>query len=288
VRSLGIDVGGSSVKVALIDGQKESHAKSGGYRTPDRSELIDCVREAIFGLNVDLDFSVPVGLCLPGRRASTGDRIETSLNLPCLNDWVFADLLESVLGWCPARYRVVSDIAAAAHDIVRSADLRGRVLVLAIGTGVGMALLEDGELCSIGSRGIGHIGQIDVGRIGDSDRLNADGSRNTLESFVGLASLLDRFPGHSDAQIAGKLGQLTMGDPFMMALVHALRIAHAIYVPRTIVIAGGVGLALRGRSGEIKAAVSDALTTLADPDWSLVFGDSLYHAASGAARLADV
>lgn len=286
MRALGIDIGGSSVKAALIDGDQRRTARSHSYIRPDRDTLSGAIREAVSTFALSYDNAIPVGLCLPGRRAPGGDRIERSFNLPCLEGWAFGDLLVSALDFEPCSFRVISDIHAAAHDIVHSRSLRGRVAVISIGTGVGMSLLEDGAACSIGGRGIGHIGQLDVGRIDDEDRLSPDGARNTLESFIGLAALRRQFPGAQDAEIVERVRTLPDDDACIESLVRALRIMHAIYVPDVILLTGGFGTLLNDRGERIHTLVSDGLTRLANPSWTLGFGDSLYHAALGAARLA--
>lgn len=286
MRSLGIDIGGTSVKVALRDGALTNTARSEQYRCPDRASLIDALRGAIGLIDSSIDSSVPLGLCLPGRLNESETAIERSLNLPCLEGWLFDDLLRSVLGFRPACFRVVSDMCATTHEIVRSQGLEGRVAVLAIGTGVGLGVYEHGQMCSIGSRGIGHIGQIDVGRIGEADVVGRDGSLNTLESYVGLPALRSRLGGANEEELLRFMGSLPSEDPALRALVHAMRVVHAIYVPDAIVLAGGVGLALQPSGEAIRDRVNEGLTSLANPNWSLGFADSLYHAASGAAMLA--
>ncbi|MEZ6163803.1 MAG: ROK family protein [Phycisphaerales bacterium] len=286
MRALGIDIGGSSVKAALIDGDEHRTARSEGYIRPDRDTLIRAIRETVGGFELSHDEAIPVGLCLPGRRAPSGDRIERSFNLPCLEGWAFRDLLGLSLDFEPLGFRIVSDIDATAHDIVQSRSLEGRVAVVSIGTGIGMSLIEDGSVCVIGGRGIGHIGQMDVGRIGDEDRLSPDGAKNTLELFVGLAAMRRRFSGVHDAEIVERVRTLPDDDACIVALVRALRIVHAIYVPDVIVLAGGFGMLLNDRGERIQGLISHGLTRLANPNWELGFGDSLHHAALGAARLA--
>ena len=284
--ALGIDIGGSSVKVALHDGAVIQTARSASYQRPDRETLASAIGDAIGSLDAPNDPSIRVGLCLPGRHDEAGSAIECSFNLPCLEGWAFGALLRSALGFDPARWRVVSDVHAATIDIVRSKGLDGRVAVIAIGTGVGLGVCEQGQMCSIGSRGIGHLGQVDVGRLGDEDQVAPSGAINTLESYIGLPALRARHGADDEQELMRFIASLPAEDPTMRALVAGLRGVHAIYVPDTIVLAGGVGLAMEGSGGAIHARVSDGLTTLANPDWSLRFADSLYHAASGAAMLA--
>lgn len=286
MRSLGIDIGGSSIKVALKDGQAVRTARSVGYTCPSRETLIEAFAGAINTLGESVDPSIPVGLCLPGKQSETGDRVVLSLNLPCLNDWGFEDLLRSMLGSIPERYRVVSDIQATAADLGASSASVGRVAVIAIGTGVGFTMMEDGQILSIGSRGVGHLGQLDVGPCGQDDRFDASGARNSLESYVGIRAIRERVGSEDEDVLLSHVRGMCGDDPLLLALVRALRTIHAIHAPDTIILAGGVGIALQLHHDLIVRLVSDGLTPLAVPDWQLLFGESLFHAASGAARFA--
>lgn len=286
MRALGIDIGGSSVKAALLDGELVTSARSAGYSNPSREGLIHAVQEAVHLLGEPVDQFTPVSLCLPGKQNATGYRVVHSINLPCLNDWVFSEMLGSMLGFQPEQARFVSDIHATAIDLVSRHELNGRVGIIAIGTGVGFVMCEDGQVLKLGSRGVGHFGQLDVGRCDETDRIGPGGVRNPLEAFVGIRAIRDRLGTGDESAILAHLESFPDEDPCMRALVRAMRVVHAIHTPDTIVLAGGVGIALRSRRDAIRSLVNDGLTTLANPDWRLMFGDSLYHAAVGAARLA--
>lgn len=284
--ALGIDIGGSSVKVTMLDHGEAKLARSESYRQPDREKLASAIRVAVDQLETQIKASLPIGLCLPGRQNASGECVEHAVNLPCLEGWVFNDLLRTALGFEPSAISIVSDIHAASIDLMHTLQLSGRSAVVAIGTGVGLGVLEDGRMLSIGSGGIGHIGQIDVGRLDEQDHIAPDGALNTLESYIGLTALRARFGELSEAELAERLESLSADDPIIRALVQALRIVHAIYRPDSIVLAGGIGIVLPRNQGLIYSKVNDRLTKLARSGWSLQFGDSLHHAASGAARLA--
>lgn len=286
MNALGIDIGGTSVKLALHDGTVTRTTRSEHYERPNRELLTRIIRNTFDSLGEPIDRSIRVGLCLPGKQDESGEAINRSFNLPCLEGWSFGELVRSALGFDPSHCCVVSDIHATTVDVARTQGLDGRIAVIAIGTGVGLGVCELGKMCSIGSQGIGHLGQIDVGRIGDEDHVAPDGSMNTLESYIGLPALRARLGEGDENDLMVFIQSLPPEHPVMRALIRALRVVHAIYVPDTIVLAGGVGLALHSSGGAIHARVSDGLTTLANPDWSLLFADSLYHAASGAATLA--
>ena len=280
--SLGIDIGGSSVKVCLLDGEMCTTARSTGYTNPTREVLSEAIEEAVALLG-DVSAS-SVGLCLPGKQSVDGESIDVSVNLPCLNGWAFDELLASALGYVPENYSVVSDVQAAGEDFMCAHKCSGRTAINAIGTGVGLAAFDDDEPIGIGNRGIGHLGMMDMGRLGACDLVAPDGSKDTLESYIGTRAMELRFPGVEPKDLPEAIGTLSMNEPSMQALVRAIRIVHAIYGPDQVVLMGGVGIAMKPLRSELDLAIRDGLTSLAKTDWRLMFGDSAYHAARGAAR----
>lgn len=282
--ALGIDIGGTSVKACLIDGDRFITAQSPVYTHPSRDELCLAIQAALSSIG-DRVFD-SVGLCLPGKRSSDNRSIERSVNLPCINGWLFDDLLLSALGTIPCRQRIVSDIDAAGSDYVLAHGCTGRSAIIAIGTGVGLCVVDEGQIVGIGKRGIGHLGLMDMGRLSDVDRVANDGSVNTLESFVGARAIADQFPNLAPDQLAHVLCAIPFDEPFMKALIRAVRIVHAIYVPDRVVLMGGVGIALSSLHDELDHAIREGLTSLASPNWTLAFGDDAFHSARGAARLA--
>lgn len=286
MRSLGIDIGGSSIKVALHDERGVQTAQSVGYANPSREVLCDAFADSIGTLGSGIGPNMPIGLCVPGKQNARGDRVKHSFNLPCLNDWFFEELLHAVLGFVPSQHRVVSDIHATAFDLAMRSGAQGRIAVVAIGTGVGFAMIEDGHILSVGLRGVGNLGQLDVGRCDTHDRVGASGTLNPLESYVGVRALREREGCEDEDAVISHIRQMTVSDPFLRALTRALQTVHAIHTPDTMILAGGIGIALRAQHELLVRCVNEGLTKLAARDWELRFGESLFHAASGAARLA--
>jgi len=281
---LGIDIGGTSVKVCLLDGERSHTGRSDMYTNPSREMLVNAIRVAIGQLPSAITRTMPIGLCLPGKRSQDDRSIERSVNIPSLNGWAFDDLLRAACGELPEQYAVMSDVRAAGKDYVCTHRCDGRVAIVAIGTGVGLAVFDSGLPVGIGDRGIGHLGMMDMGRIGRCDVVGPDGSKNTLESYIGARVIERRFPGVDSAELSQAIETMGMDEPFMTAIVRMIRVIHAIYVPDQVVLMGGVGIALSTRGNELRAVVNDGLTSLAQSDWKLMFGDSPYHAARGAAR----
>jgi polyphosphate glucokinase len=152
VAVLGVDIGGSSVKAALVDlvdgrvVDGELHEVPTPQPAPPAA-LAAAVREAV-GLVVAAaggGVDGPVGCTFPGRLRS-GSSL-TAVNLD--ESWVGerpADHIERAVG---RPFHVVNDADAAGMAELRfgaGRDRHGVVVVVTLGTGVGSALFVDGEL----------------------------------------------------------------------------------------------------------------------------------------------
>ncbi|MBX3321707.1 MAG: ROK family protein [Phycisphaeraceae bacterium] len=279
--ALGIDIGGSSIKLALIDHHAPiTIAASDHYNQPSPDQLTAHLARAATRLPIPPDITA-IGICLPGIMAPDGIRIERSVNLPALQGTNLPDLIAHVTT-SPAPRRIFTDAHAAAFGYWSEHPLPDRLFALSLGTGVGACVLDNGQQLLVTARSSGHFGQIDVGPCDDPQPIGPDGGHNSLEAYIGLPALHARY----GSALAGHLTTLTAADPPLRALVRALRIAHAIYRPQHIALLGGLGLQLAPHRDAIKAAVDEHLTCIADPAWSLHTAESSHHAAIGAARLA--
>jgi hypothetical protein len=262
VPSLGIDIGGTSVKAALVDQDKLHTARSFEYQLPDREQLKRAVREAVDQLAQHGCALDSVGLCLPGRQDEACTRVVESVNLPCLDGWVFDELLEDCLGFAPSSYRVVSDIYATGFDLIRSHELVGRVAVFAIGTGVGLMIFDDGV--PVKSKQYQGFGQ----RFRFEDK--------PLEDCIGVRPLRFFAESCDERKVDSFVRACPAGHEFLRAVMGAVEWIAAQAKPDVVLFAGGVGLAIESRRDELGAAAG----------CEIGFGSSLYHAASGAALLA--
>lgn len=146
MKILGIDIGGSAVKGALVDTKKgelitERHRIETDHKlTPkEMAEVIKTIAE-------HFDWKGPIGVGFPG--VIHGPVIRTSANLHA--DFCGCDavkLFGEATG-CPVS--LVNDADAAGLAEIRfgaGSDVSGTVLMLTLGTGVGSALFHNGRLC---------------------------------------------------------------------------------------------------------------------------------------------
>jgi predicted NBD/HSP70 family sugar kinase len=277
---LGIDIGGTSVKLAAVEnGRTLWTGQSLFYTRPTTEQLIDAMRAAASGRVNSIDVA---GLCVPGLYDKRKRTITLSVNVPGLMNIVLDELVARALGPGIKQLKIINDAVATATDVIRTRGLRGRVLSIAIGTGVGMGVLDDGVPLFIEGASPGHIGQVDCS-IEAEPVIGPDGGAGSLEGYLGVPALVQRY-----GSMEQFFQRVTVNDAPIRALVRAVRICHAIYRPHHVLIVGGVGTRLAKLIPQMKRAVDTNLTSVARNDWTLSAGDSDFHAALGAAHLAAV
>jgi predicted NBD/HSP70 family sugar kinase len=192
-----------------------------------------------------------------------------------------ADLVRDGVGRTD-RLIVANDSNAAAWDIYTARRLTGRLLVIVLGTGVGMSVMDERGPLAVDGESPGHIGQMDVSVEGHPV-IGPDGGAGSLEGYVGAAALAERYGPSGDTD---PVERIESGDPPMLALAKTIRICHAIYRPRHVCLAGGLGIRIGRLLADLRTFVERDLTRLAREGWTLTTGDHDFHAAIGVAKLA--
>ena len=276
--SLGIDIGGTSVKLAAIDEDAPPWTgQSAAYFRPSTCQLIDAIEQAANGRSIGAQ---TVGICVPGLLDRLTRTVTAAVNVPGLVGLALDDLVARALGHAIARLEIINDALAAGTHVSISLALSGRVLSMALGTGVGMGVLDDGKPLLVEGDSSGHIGQIDVSIEGDVP-IGLDGGAGSLEAYIGAPALIQRY-----GSTERFLKTATVADPPLRSLARAIRIGHAIYRPHHIVLVGGIGTRIKHLLPDLKAAIDRDLSSIARPGWTLITGQHDFHAALGAARLA--
>jgi glucokinase len=277
--ALGIDIGGTSVKLALVrDGTALWTARGTRYERPTADHITATIRDALAERASDVG---PVGLCVPGLLDDERRTVVHSVNLPGLNGVRLDELVGAVIGNRPEAVSVLTDANATGIDIYASRNLTGRLFVLAVGAGVGASVIDDGQPLRVDLDSPGPFGQMDVSLEVESV-VGPDGGAGSLEGYLSAPALGRRY-GTSGG---GWAEHMRATDPPMLALARAVRIAHAIYRPQHVCFAGGIGNRLAHLLPDLRRAVEHRLTNIARPGWTLSTGDSDFHAAQGAARAA--
>lgn len=275
--TLGIDIGGTSMKVAAMRGDEVLWTSRLRYRNPGEAELTDALSEALADHSEDF---ASAGLCVPGLLDESGQRVALSVNVPRIEGVPLARIVARALGREAISVRIANDSVASGYNIFRSRKLAGRLLVLALGTGVGAAVLDEGVPLRVDNQSPGHVGQFDV-RVEGAPVIGPDGGEGSLEGYIGAEALRRAYG-------ADPVSKLRPDHPPILALARAIRICHAIYRPHHIYLVGGIGIRLGRLLPALRERIAAHLTKIAREGWTLEVGDSDFHAAFGAARLAQM
>lgn len=156
MRALGIDVGGSGIKGAIVD-TRTGRLVSERFRVPTPEPSTPrAVGAAMARLIRHFEWKGPVGCGLPG--PIKRGRLVTMSNLH--KAWVGLSVEEALSKACGRRVTVLNDAdAAGLAEMTFGAGRKesGVVLMLTVGTGIGSALFVDGALCPNTE-----LGQLDI------------------------------------------------------------------------------------------------------------------------------
>jgi polyphosphate glucokinase len=155
--AMGIDIGGSGIKAAIIDTESgELISERIRVRTPTQIDAARLV-EIVVNLLSDLEWSAgPVGIGFPG--VIHRQVVHTAINLdPGL---VGLDLPQQLKAVVDGPVRVINDADAAGFAEMRLGAGQpycesGTVLLLTVGTGIGTVLFSDGVL--VPNLELGHV-----------------------------------------------------------------------------------------------------------------------------------
>jgi len=174
MKALGIDIGGTGIKGAVVDTKK-------GHLVTDRLRLLtpepatpDAVAATVGSVARHFDWEGPIGCTFPG--VVKGGHVHTAANLD--KAWVDLDaagLIGQATG-CPVT--IVNDADAAGEAEARFGAARGKpgvVITVTLGTGIGSAVVVDGRL--LPNTELGHL----TLRGGDAEHWAANSVRERLE-----------------------------------------------------------------------------------------------------------
>ena len=196
---LGIDVGGTNVKMGLVDGEGRILAQTSTptppLGTPQRvlKFAIEYAERQLVGElagESGEEWALGgVGLAVPGVLDTEAMMLREVVNLP---GWVNQPLLELLGDACGAPATVVNDANAAAYAEHCRRGLGKRSLALVtLGTGIGCGVVVGGHPHGGDHGCAGELGHIAI-RFGEDALPCTCGSRGHLESYAGAAGVIAR------------------------------------------------------------------------------------------------
>ncbi len=283
VSAIGVDLGGQSVKLALVD-------EAGGItlrrQTPldgnwPAERITHLILAEIHALSGDARASgadpAGVGVVMPGYMDAARSKLVFAANLPTLNGGDFLANLRRGAG-LPVVFD--ADSNAAAYGEYRFGAGRGvdRLIVAAVGTGIGAGVVLGGRILRIWNHIPGSLGHVIVDAKGPACRCGARGcveahaSGPVLERRAG--ELADARPGSRLAALRAERGRLTgveigqalrEGDDAAAEAVRecgwwlgaGVAAWSVIYGPEKVLIGGGIGALGEPLLAAVRAGVAE-------------------------------
>jgi polyphosphate glucokinase len=205
-QAIGIDIGGSSIKAAVVDLTKGSLV---GERRSVPSPAMSAVSEMMHAMADAVPEGaeqLPAGVTFPG--VVVGGTVYTAANVA--KSWIGQPLAEPAAAKLGREVVAINDADAAGLAEVHfgaARDVKGTVLVLALGTGIGSALFVDGLL--VPNTELGHL------------------------EFDGM---------EAEARASGRarMERKLEWNDYMAELSYVLTRMHALFWPDLIVLCGGI------------------------------------------------
>lgn len=247
---LGIDIGGTSIKLGLFNenGQIVSKKSIPYIYEESAYDMIVRIKTTIFD-NRESETVGCVGVSVAANTDENGALVDAN-NLS-LNGVDLKALMED--GFQTKRVAVINDADAAAYAELKAGGLRGvkNAVMLTLGTGVGGAVILNGDLFTGGNgRGV-EIGHMVLDKRGPACTCGNTGCMEMLCSATWIASEAKRhFPGETidtkalvDRAKAGDATACGIMDEFKENLTLAMDSLIAVFDPERILIGGGVSQA---------------------------------------------
>lgn len=143
--ALGIDIGGTGIKGALVDLDTGTLVSERFRLDTPRPALPGAVADTVVAVAEHFDFAGPVGVAFPG--VVLDGVVRTAANLH--PDWVGASLTELVGSRLAGPSAFLNDADAAGLAEARfgaAKGVSGVVLLVTLGTGIGTAMINNGQL----------------------------------------------------------------------------------------------------------------------------------------------
>jgi polyphosphate glucokinase len=205
-QAIGIDIGGSSIKAAIVDIQKGCLV---GERRSVPSPAMSAVSEMLHAMATAVpegSEGLAAGVTFPG--VVVGGTVHTAANVA--KSWIGQPLAEPAAQKLKRKVVAINDadaagLAEAQYGAARG--VAGTVLVLSLGTGIGSALFVDGKL--VPNTELGHL------------------------EFDGM---------EAEARASGRARMERKLDwpSYMKELSYVVQRTHALFWPDLIVLCGGI------------------------------------------------
>jgi len=265
-RYIGVDLGGTSAKIGVVDGEGKllKHTEVPTYGEgpePVLQRVVEAARELTTQSGASWDQVVGIGMGLPGFLDLERGVIKRLTNLP----WENVPIVERLETLCRRPVRIDNDANVAALGESWSGAGAGvdDMVAITLGTGVGGGVIAGGRLIHGISNAAGEIGHVCVEPGGARCGCGQRGCLETISSATGIVRLareaLEKGESTSLAETS-QTGELTARDVFQAAergdavasrvvqtavdaLARVMAMVTVVLNPARFVIGGGVARA---------------------------------------------
>lgn len=238
--ALVMDLGGTRIKAGVVeDGrlQRTVVHEVGGVVL---DTIASAGKDALGGAQAS-----DAAMCVPGLVDAHGTLVSLPGKHAGLEGTNIATLLQSTFG--AARTAVINDAVAYAVGEATAGAGRGaqRSVVVTIGTGVGVTVIQDGAPVTRGIYGGGILGGF-IPIADDTDAIDTSGNRGTIESFCAAERIVEAcggayatVPEVFEAFARGEQAARDGVERYRARLARALRALASAHAPDIVILGGG-------------------------------------------------
>jgi glucokinase len=271
---IGVDLGGSAIKLGRFDREGEC-LESLTIETPQPAQP-DAVLQAIARAveTIDRDrAAVAIGLGTPGPVDGTGRIAKVAINLDGWQDVAVADYLEAKTGK-PTILANDANCAGLGEAWLGAGKRFRNSIMLTLGTGVGGAIILDGELFVGHTGAAGELGLITLNLYGHECH---SGNNGSLEQHVSVQAIR-RNTGVSPAELghmaqAGNREALAFWETYGHQLGAGLASLIYVLTPEAIIIGGGISASAEFFLPHAKAEVERRVIAACRPNLEILVAE---------------
>ncbi|MEA5568539.1 ROK family protein [Anabaena sp. UHCC 0399] len=254
---IGIDLGGTAIKLGRFS-QEGSCLQSLTVATPQPA-----TPEAVFAVMVDAiaqidpdNQTIAIGVGTPGPADATGRIAQIAINLPGWQNIPLADWLEAKIGK-PTIIENDANCAGVAEAWLGAGRQFDNFILLTLGTGVGGAIILNGNLF-VGHQGAaGELGLITLQPDGPMCK---SGNQGSLEQYTSVKAIR-RLTGKEPAELgmlaqSGDVKALAFWDEYGRYLGIGLTSLIYVLTPKAIILGGGVSASFEFFVPSLKAEIA--------------------------------
>ncbi|MCF3944124.1 ROK family glucokinase [Oceanobacillus alkalisoli] len=261
---IGIDIGGTSVKIGVLD-INGSIIQKWEIKTRKENKGINVVSDIWKSINAELTWNeinnevIGIGVGAPGFVSQQTGMVYEAVNIGWKN-YRLKEKLQSLTN-LPVFVENDANLAALGENWKGAGNNTNDIIVITLGTGVGSGIIANGELLSGINGTAGEIGHIIVDRNGLPCNCRRRGCLDTIASGPGVVykamKVIEKYPTSDLAKFYESEGDITSKDVFQLArkgnqlcqgivkditdiLGYAIAAVSSVTNPSKILIGGGL------------------------------------------------